>query len=60
MRVEKIFGPLKTVAGLREPRHHGVARPGWMSGFTVAACNFVRICDLALANPQAAGGNAQN
>jgi len=36
-RIEEIFGWLKTVAGLRQARHRGLARVGWMFTFALAA-----------------------
>ena len=48
-RIEKIFGWLKTVAGLRKTRHRGVARVGWMLTFALAAYNLVRMRNLAAA-----------
>jgi hypothetical protein len=40
---------LKTVAGLRETRHRGVVRVGWMFTFALAAYNLVRMLNLASA-----------
>jgi IS5 family transposase len=45
-RVEEVFGWLKTVAVLRQTRHRGVARAGWMFTFAAAAYNLVRIRNL--------------
>ena len=46
-RIEKIFGWLKTVGGLRKSRHRGLARVGWMFTFALAAYNLVRMRNLA-------------
>ena len=46
-RIEEIFGWLKTVGGLRESRHRGLARVGWMFTFALAAYNLVRMRNLA-------------
>jgi transposase len=48
-RVEEIFGWLKTVALLRQTRHRGTARVGWMFVFGLAAYNLVRIRNLTWA-----------
>ncbi len=45
-RVEEIFGWLKTVGLLRQTRHRGTARVGWMFMFGLAAYNLVRIRNL--------------
>ena len=45
-RVEEIFGWLKTVALLRQTRHRGCARVGWMFTFGLAAYNLLRIRNL--------------
>ncbi len=45
-RVEEIFGWLKTVAGLRQTHHRGIARVGWTFTFAAAAYNLVRIRNL--------------
>jgi transposase len=47
MRIEEIFGWLKTVALLRKTRHRGTARVEWMFIFALAAYNLVRIRNLA-------------
>jgi IS5 family transposase len=44
--VEQIFGWMKTVGVLRETRHRGRDRVGWMSTFTAAAYNLVRMRNL--------------
>jgi transposase len=46
-RVEEIFGWLKTVALLRQTRHRGRARVGWMFLFGLAAYNLIRIRNLS-------------
>jgi hypothetical protein len=48
-RVEEIFCWLKTVAQLRQTRHRGIARVGWMFVFGLAAYNLVRIRNLTWA-----------
>jgi IS5 family transposase len=45
-RVEEAFGWLKTVALLRQTRHRGVARVGWMFTFAAADYNLVRLRNL--------------
>jgi transposase len=47
--VEEIFGWLKTVGLLRQVRHRGVARVGWMFTFADAVYNLVRMRTLAAA-----------
>ncbi len=47
MRIEEIFGWLKTVALLRKTRHRGTARVEWMFVFALAVYNLVRIRNLA-------------
>jgi transposase len=47
MRIEEIFGWIKTVALLRKTRHRGTARVEWMFVFALAAYNLVRIRNLA-------------
>jgi len=47
MRVEEIFGWLKTVGLLRKTRHRGTARVEWMFVFSLAAYNLVRMRNLA-------------
>src|SRR5215470_9107858 len=42
-RVEEVFGWLKTVGLLRQTRHRGRARVGWMFTFGLAAYNLLRI-----------------
>lgn len=48
-RVEEIFGWLKTIGLLRQTKHRGVARVGWMFTFATAVYNLVRIRNLLLA-----------
>lgn len=48
-RIEEAFGWIKTVGGLKQTRHRGTARVGWMFTFAAAAYNLVRIPKL-LAN----------
>ncbi len=45
-RVEEIFGWLKTVAGMRKTRFHGVARIQQHAHFAAAAYNLLRIANL--------------
>lgn len=45
-RVEEIFGWMKTIGGMRQTRHRGRDRVGWMFTFTAAAYNLVRIQKL--------------
>jgi hypothetical protein len=45
MRIEEIFGWLKTVALLPKTRHRGTARVDWMFVFALAV--YVRIRNLA-------------
>ena len=45
-RVEEVFGWLKTVGSLRQTRHRGLERVGWMFTFAVAAYNLVRMRNL--------------
>lgn len=48
-RIEKTFGWRKTVALLRQTRHRGRARVGWMFVFGLAAYNLLRIRNLTWA-----------
>lgn len=48
-RVEQIFGWLKTIGLLRQTRHRGLARVGWMFTFATAVYNVVRLRTLGLA-----------
>jgi transposase len=48
-RVEEIFGWMKTVGIMRQTRHRGKDRVGWMFTFTAAAYNLVRIRNLMAA-----------
>jgi len=41
-RVEEVFGWLKTVGLLRQTRHRGCDRVGWMFTFAVAVYNRLR------------------
>jgi len=45
-RVEEVFGWIKTTAGLRQTRHRGRDRVGWMFTFAAAAYNLVRMRNL--------------
>jgi transposase len=49
MRVEEIFGWMKTVGGMRKLRHRGLQLVGWMFTFAAAAYNLVRIRNLSTA-----------
>jgi transposase len=42
-RVEEIFGWIKTVGGMRQTRHRGKDRVGWLFTLTAAAYNLIRI-----------------
>src|SRR5881628_1838788 len=46
-RVEEVFGWLKTISLLRQTRHRGRRRVGWMFVFSLAVYNLVRIRNLA-------------
>jgi len=48
-RIEEVFGWIKTVGLLRQTRHRGVERVGWMFTFAAAAYNLVRIRNLTTA-----------
>jgi len=48
-RVEEIFGWMKTIGGMRQTRHRGQDRVGWMFTFTAAAYNLVRMRNLMTA-----------
>lgn len=48
-RIEEIFGWLKTIGLLRQTRHRGVDRVGWMFTFATAVYNLVRIRTLTAA-----------
>ena len=45
-RVEEVFGWIKTVGLMRQTRHRGLKRVGWMFTFTAAVYNLVRIRNL--------------
>ena len=47
MRIEEIFGWLKTIGLLRKTRHRGTARVEWMFLFALAAYDLVRMRNLA-------------
>jgi hypothetical protein len=48
-RVEEVFGWMKKIGLMRETRHKGVGRVGWMFIFAAAAYNLVRMRNLAAA-----------
>lgn len=48
-RIEEIFGWLKTVGLMRQSKHRGVDRVGWMFTFATAVYNLVRIRNLTAA-----------
>jgi IS5 family transposase len=50
-RIEEIFGWSKAAAGLRNTRHRGLARVGWIFTLTAAAYNLVRRPKLLGAAP---------
>lgn len=45
-RIEEANGWIKSVAGMAQTRHRGLARVGWMFQFTAAAYNLVRLPKL--------------
>ena len=45
-RIEEVFGWMKTVGGLRKPRHRGGARVNWQFLLASAAYNLVRMRTL--------------
>ena len=45
-RIEEVFGWLKTIGLLRQTRHRGRRRVGWMFVFSLAVYNLVRIRNL--------------
>lgn len=45
-RIEEAFAWIKTVGGLAQTRHRGLARVGWMFTLTAAAYNLVRLPKL--------------
>jgi transposase len=46
-RIEECFGWLKTIALLRQVRHRGIAKVGWIFTFAAAAYNLVRMRNLS-------------
>jgi transposase len=44
--VEQIFGWIKTTAGLRQTKHRGRERVGWMFTFAAAAYNMIRVRNI--------------
>lgn len=48
-RIEEVFGWLKTVGLMKQTRHRGTDRVGWMFTFAAAAYNLVRIRNLTAA-----------
>jgi transposase len=48
-RVEEVNGWLKTVGGIRQTRHRGKDRVGWVFTFTAAVYNLVRMRNLEAA-----------
>jgi hypothetical protein len=50
-RIEEAFGWAKTVAGLRNARHRGLAKVDWQFTFAMAAYNLVRLPKLLVAAP---------
>ena len=48
-RIEEVFGWMKTVGLMRQTRHRGAERVGWMFTFAAAAYNLVRIRNLTMA-----------
>lgn len=47
-RIEEVFGWMKTVGLMKQTRHRGTDRVGWMFTFAAAAYNLVRIRNLTL------------
>ena len=47
-RIEEVFGWLKTVGMLRQTRHRGIFKVGWVFTFAAAAYNLVRMRNLAV------------
>jgi transposase len=45
-RIEEVFGWMKTVGLMKQTRHRGTDRVGWMFTFAAAAYNLVRIRNL--------------
>jgi transposase len=48
-RIEEVFGWMKTVGLMRQTRHRGIERVGWMFTFAAAAYNLLRIRNLTTA-----------
>jgi len=48
-RIEEVFGWMKTIGLMRQTRHRGAKRVGWMFTFAAAAYNLIRIRNLAMA-----------
>ena len=48
-RIEEVFGWMKTVGLMKQTRHRGTDRVGWMFTFAAAAYNLVRIRNLTMA-----------
>jgi transposase len=46
-RIEECFGWIKTIANLRQLRHRGIHKVGWMFTFAAAAYNLVRMRNLS-------------
>lgn len=51
-RIEEVFGWLKTVGLMRQLRHRGHEKAGWMFTFSAAAYNLVRARNLPAAGAQ--------
>lgn len=49
IRIEEVFGWLKTVACLRKVRYRGVHKVEWIFNFAAAAYNLVRMRNLGVA-----------
>ena len=47
-RIEKAFGWMKTIAGMRRPMRRGIERVGWAFTFVAAAYNLVRLPKLLM------------
>lgn len=46
MRVEEIFGWVKTIGLMRRPMFRGTGRLGWVFTFALSVYNIIRICNL--------------
>ncbi|PYX51512.1 MAG: hypothetical protein DMG76_31965 [Acidobacteria bacterium] len=51
MRIEEVFGQMKSIGLLLRLRHRGLERVEWMFTFTAAACNLGRMGNLMRSAP---------